>query len=149
MVNEHYISNSEIETISLGQEFGKKLKVGDSVSFYGDLGSGKTEFIKGICKQLKVHELVSSPTFTIINQYLGSLNNTEVPIYHIDLYRIKTHDELENIGFDECVHTQNGIKLIEWAEKASGDLPEDGYIISIKTDDNNDEKRVIDISFQN
>lgn len=147
MINEHFVSKSEEETIQLGQEFAKKLHRGDSVSFYGDLGSGKTEFIKGICRQLKVDELVSSPTFTIINQYLGSLDNVEIPIYHIDLYRIKNHEELENIGFEECIHTHNGIKLIEWAQKANGDLPKKGYRVEIKTDQQDEDLRHIDISF--
>lgn len=149
MINDHYISNSEEETVLLGSEFAKKLQAGDMVSFYGDLGSGKTEFIRGICKQLKVNELVSSPTFTVINQYEGHLKNADVPIYHIDLYRIKSDEELENIGFDECIHTSDGIKLVEWAEKANGDTPSGCYKVTIRNDDDIDNRRSIDITYQN
>lgn len=139
-------TNSEEETIEAGKEFSKKLLPGDVVAIYGDLGSGKTEFVKGACKNLHVQELVTSPTFSIMNQYTGSYNNNEIKIYHIDLYRIKTPKDLEEIGFDDCIYSSNSIKFIEWAEKAEDRLTNLSYEVSIKLYDNDENKRTIEIS---
>jgi tRNA threonylcarbamoyladenosine biosynthesis protein TsaE len=138
---------SEEETIKLGGEFAGRLLAGDVVAFYGDLGSGKTEFIKGICNYFKVGEIVTSPTFTIINQYSGIKDGEEIPIFHLDLYRIKKADELAEIGFNECVHSPGSIKLIEWSERANGQLPEDRYNIEINFDESNESERIIKIGY--
>lgn len=138
-----FISNSEIDTVHLGSKFARKLKSGDIVALTGELGSGKTEFIKGICEFFEVDELVTSPTFTIINQYQGHTKKKEIPIYHIDLYRIKKTDELVEIGFDECLADDNCIKLIEWSEKAGERLTEPDYKVIIKTDEDNENLREI------
>lgn len=143
MINQKYTSNSEEETIELGRKFSKELRGGDIVAFYGDLGSGKTEFIKGICEKFEIQDLVTSPTFTIVNNYKCS-NGTM--IYHLDLYRLKEKDEFDEIGFYELLDDENAIKLIEWAEKGQALMPENRINVKITNDPNNENKRYISIS---
>jgi tRNA threonylcarbamoyladenosine biosynthesis protein TsaE len=140
-----FTTNSQDETFELGFRFAAELKTGDVVALFGDLGAGKTEFIKGICSYFKVDELVNSPTFTIMNQYAGMLNDDEIPILHIDLYRIKKSNELKEIGFDEIIFSGDSIKLVEWADKAFGLLPPDSYSINIKFKKNYENERIITI----
>ena len=147
LVTETFISNSEAETIKIGKDFAKRLKHGDIVAFYAELGAGKTQFIKGLCNALKVGEVITSPTFTIINQYFGEVDFEETPIYHIDLYRIKSVQELFDIGFKECLFDEISIKLIEWAERSFDTLPDEKYSIHIETDENDENLRKIKISF--
>lgn len=146
MEKETFISNNENQTVELGNSFAKKLKPGDTVAFFGALGTGKTQFIKGICDFFKVEEIVVSPTFNIMNQYKGQIDDDEVIIYHIDLYRIKKLPELDEIGFKECVYSNNSIKLIEWAEKANGDLPAESFIVQIDFNPKDENERLISIS---
>lgn len=129
-------TNSPEETIALGKKIGTKLKPGDILAFYGDLGSGKTTMIKGICLGLGVKEqdIVKSPSFIMINEYQG-----RDPIYHIDLYRIKNTEEILSIGFDEYLYG-GGVCLIEWAEKAEGQLPENLIKIELETISQNERK---------
>ena len=110
---------TEEDTLNAGFEFAKTLKPGDIVTLDGDLGAGKTVFIKGICKFFNVTDYVVSPTYTIVNEYKGDMD-----IYHFDIYRIEEEEELYNIGFYEYLDNE-GIKIIEWAEK----IPEafEGY----------------------
>lgn len=146
METEKYITHSEEDTIELGIKFAERLLDGDTVGFFGDLGSGKTEFIKGICSYFDVEEIVTSPTFTIINQYFAKKNGEEFPIYHIDLYRIKDNKELEDTGFSECINAPVGLKLVEWAEKAKDYMPETWYKIEIRFGDDDENYRAITIS---
>jgi tRNA threonylcarbamoyladenosine biosynthesis protein TsaE len=145
METENFKTMSEDETISLGNTFAKRLILGDVVALYGDLGSGKTEFIKGICDFFKVEEIVTSPTFTIMNQYTGIIKHNDLTIYHIDLYRIKSDKELDEIGFNECIYADDAIKLVEWAEKAENYLPGNRYSIRILTDKDIENNRLIEI----
>lgn len=146
MLETKYTTNNEDETIELGRKFAKELSLGDIVYLYGDLGSGKTEFIKGICEFFKVDDLVTSPTFTIMNKYIGELKHHEIPIFHIDLYRIEKNHELNEIGFAECLFEENSIKLIEWAEKAETHLKKPTYIVRIIPDEDSENIRQIYIS---
>jgi len=143
MKEKKYITNNEKETMELGFKFASTLKLGDLVSFYGDLGTGKTEFIKGICKYFEVEDIVNSPTFTIMNQYSAKIEDVDFQIYHIDLYRIKNSDELDEIGFLDCIFTDNTIKLIEWSEKAADKLPDSRYNVKIFADNDNHKQREI------
>ena len=146
--SESYTSHNEEETFELGRRFGARLRAGDVVALYGDLGAGKTEFIKGVCEYFSVQEIVSSPTFTIMNQYFGETPTGEdISIFHIDLYRIKGNNELEQIGFDDCVHTRDAIKLVEWPEKGESHLPWARYAVHIHFDEDDDSKRTIEIQF--
>jgi tRNA threonylcarbamoyladenosine biosynthesis protein TsaE len=146
MKKETHISHSEQDTLELGELFATKLKAGDIISLYGELGSGKTEFIKGICDYFEISDIVTSPTFTIMNNYYGTLNDKEVVLNHFDLYRIKSLEELENIGFSEIIYNVDTIKLIEWAEKADGILDKySNYIINIKSSDEDENMRQFEI----
>lgn len=111
-------SHSAEETIQLGKTFAKTLKPGDVVEFSGQLGTGKTKFITGVCDQLGVHGHVGSPTFTLINEYPAG----DCTVVHIDLYRITTQRELIELGVDEYFNDRN-ICLIEWGERMEEFLP--------------------------
>lgn len=112
------VSKSEKETIAAGRKFADELKRGSLVGLKGNLGTGKTQFVKGICNYFKVQDIVNSPTFILVNEYKGiDKDKNEIRIYHFDLYRLKTPAELEVIGFNEYIDT-NSIVLIEWPEIA-------------------------------
>lgn len=142
---EKYTTNSEEETLELGRKFAERLKAGDVVAIEGDLGSGKTEFIKGIGEYFNVEDTVNSPTFTIMNHYTGTLDDEEIDIFHIDLYRIENEKELAEIGFDECIHSPEYIKLIEWPNKAGDRINNLNYKIIINTDEDDEVRREIEI----
>jgi tRNA threonylcarbamoyladenosine biosynthesis protein TsaE len=142
---ERLISNSNEDTISFGFQFAEKLKRGNVIALNGDLGAGKTEFVKGVCQFFKVTDIVTSPTFTIINQYNGILNSKEIYIFHLDLYRIKNEQELIEIGFNECMSDNDNIKFIEWSQNAGEYLGHPDYSINIKIDDDNENMREIEI----
>jgi tRNA threonylcarbamoyladenosine biosynthesis protein TsaE len=146
MLNTKHITNSEEETIELGKNFASNIVPGDIIYFYGDLGSGKTEFIKGICEYFKVIDIVTSPTFTIMNKYIGEKKGNEIAIFHIDLYRIEKDKELDEIGFEDCLFENNSIKLIEWAEKAESLLNKPTYMVKITPDEYSENSREITIS---
>lgn len=146
MLNTKHITNSEEETIELGKNFASNIIPGDIIYFYGDLGSGKTEFIKGICEYFKVIDIVTSPTFTIMNKYIGEKKGNEIAIFHIDLYRIEKDKELDEIGFEDCLFENNSIKLIEWAEKAESLLNKPTYMVKITPDEDSENSREITIS---
>jgi tRNA threonylcarbamoyladenosine biosynthesis protein TsaE len=118
------ITSSPEQTWQTGQLLGELLDAGDTVCLYGDLGAGKTNFTYGIAQGLDVQEqYITSPTFTFVNEYQG-----RVPLYHIDLYRLKDPDELENIGFEEYIES-DGVTVIEWAERAEDELPVEGLSV--------------------
>jgi len=135
-------STSELDTYNIGKKLASFIVPGDIVAFYGDLGSGKTAMIKGICDYFDVDEIVVSPTFTIINKYEGKEKNIPITIYHIDLYRIESDKELQEIGFSEYLEDPTAIKLIEWADRTK--LIGDSAIkVTIKTNRTNDNYRKI------
>jgi tRNA threonylcarbamoyladenosine biosynthesis protein TsaE len=114
------ITSSPEQTWRVGELLGALLGPGDLVCLYGDLGAGKTSLSYGIARGLEVKEqYITSPTFTFVNEYEG-----RVPFYHIDLYRLKDPEELENIGFGEYLGS-GGVTVIEWAERAEEELPEE------------------------
>ncbi len=109
-------SDSEEDTLLIGTKVGQRLQRGDIVALFGDLGSGKTRFVQGICNGLAVDEPVVSPTFTIVNQYSGrNGDHRNLTIHHIDCYRLKTTDDVVDIGVDEIVSSDD-ISLIEWPQ---------------------------------
>ena len=105
-----FISKSEQDTINFAYEFAKNLKIGDTIILSGQLGSGKTKFTQGILKYFGLENEISSPTFTIVNEY----NSDNINIYHFDLYRLADIDEFYAIGGEE--YLQNGICIFEWGE---------------------------------
>ena len=119
---ESIISRSAAETQDLGIRLASHLKPGDTVALDGDLGAGKTCMIQGICRGLQVADWVNSPTFILINEYTGRVDGAAVPIYHFDLYRIRSYVDLEELGADEYF-SGSGICLVEWANRAVQALP--------------------------
>ena len=119
----------------LGRKIGKLLKQGDVIALIGNLGAGKTVIAGGLCCGLGVKEdYITSPTYTIINQYDG-----KIPVYHIDLYRLKNLDELYNLGWDEYIYG-HGTCIIEWADKAGEMLPEEYLTVNIEVTGKNKRK---------
>ncbi len=112
------ISNNNIDTISIGERLGNLLLPNDIVLLNGDLGVGKSELTRGIAKALGINAPITSPTFTIVNEYEG----TSLKLYHFDLYRIEEESELFFIGFDEIINSE-GVCVIEWADKFENLLP--------------------------
>lgn len=109
---------SAAETIELGRTLSSGLRAGDVVAFYGELGAGKTTMIKGIAAGLGVADVVKSPSFVIVTEYVGRL-----PVYHVDLYRLNENSDFESIGLDSYLDG-DGVCLIEWAERAEQVLSE-------------------------
>ena len=112
--------------MAFGERFSEGLGPGSVVGLSGVLGSGKTCLIKGICRGLGIYEPVTSPTFIIINQYRGRL-----PVYHFDLYRINSAEELYELGYEEYFYGM-GVCLVEWAEKAGELLPEESIKVKLE-----------------
>jgi tRNA threonylcarbamoyladenosine biosynthesis protein TsaE len=124
---EIHTTQTERETAELGGALARRLRPGDTVALYGELGTGKTRFVQGVCTGLGVGEHVASPTFTIVNEY----RTPAFKIYHFDLYRVNSAAELREVGFEEYT-SGDGICLIEWAEKAVPLLPAHRYDVSLK-----------------
>jgi len=112
-----FLSRGPEETSAFGAKLGGLLKKGDTVCLYGELGSGKTTFVKGIASALGIAERdVASASFTIIAEYVATQQDGPVPFYHIDLYRIENPRDLDSIGVEEYVG-RDGISAVEWAER--------------------------------
>ena len=123
------ISNSESDTVALGFKLAKILRSGDIICLYGDLGAGKTTFVRGVAKGLGVkQDLVHSPTFTIMNIYEKKKG---LSLFHFDLYRLETIDDILDVGYDEFLFG-DGVSVIEWSEKLGDLLPDDNISISLK-----------------
>ena len=125
-----YISKSEQDTINFAKNYAKNLNAGDIIVLSGELGSGKTKFVQGILENFNLQDEISSPTFTIVNEY----NSDTVNIYHFDVYRLEDSDEFFAIGGEE--YFSKGICLIEWGELIEDILPKPYTKISFsKSDD--------------
>ena len=121
------ISNSEEETKRCAERLAQQLKAGDIVLLQGDLGAGKTTFVKGLAQAFKVNpRAVVSPTFVLMNYYKGKL-----PVYHFDLYRLGNPKELDTLDFDEYFYGK-GISLIEWPERLGAHKPKQYYLVEFK-----------------
>jgi tRNA threonylcarbamoyladenosine biosynthesis protein TsaE len=136
------ITKSAEETVNFGKQLAVKLKNKDVIALYGDLGSGKTQIVKGICTALGVTDMVNSPTFIIVNEYTSpSLTD----IYHFDFYRVKSENEILNIGFEDYMK-KRGIVLIEWPEHIERLLPEKTIRVHIAHTIENETHRFIRLS---
>jgi tRNA threonylcarbamoyladenosine biosynthesis protein TsaE len=133
------ITHSVTQTQRLGSLLGASLEQASIIALNGELGSGKTAFVQGLAKGLDVSEkyYITSPTFTLINEYPGRHR-----LFHVDLYRIEHISELEDIGLDEVLH-QDAVIAIEWADKLSGDTLSDHLSLQFKL--TGEESRQIDI----
>lgn len=139
MKNFIYKSNSENDTKKLASFLASKLNNGDLIVLSGDLGSGKTKFTEGFLSYFNLEDEISSPTFTIVNEY--QKNNTN--IYHFDVYRLEDSSEFYAIGGEE--YFEKGICIIEWGELIEDALPSDYIKIDFSRDYNNENTRILNI----
>lgn len=122
-----YRSNSPGETEALGAALAKLLWPGAVVAFTGDLGAGKTAFVRGLARGLGIADRVTSPTFTIVNEYEGG----RLPLFHFDLYRLASSDELFEIGWEDYLR-RGGVCAVEWSENAAGALERDTVRVDLR-----------------
>lgn len=142
MAKQEWITNSPEETTALGKKVAKLIKPGTVVALSGNLGSGKTTFLKGFTAGmgLKNADAVTSPTFSLMHIY-----DSNPRIYHFDLYRLESEKEVLNIGFEEFVSDTEAITCVEWAEKAPGLMPASTVRIVFSVEGENERKIVLNI----
>ena len=129
-----FIVNNIDETTSLGYKIGTLVNSGDIICLTGDLGTGKTHITKGIARGLNITDIITSPTFTIVNEY----NSGRLKLNHFDVYRVSDPDEVYAIGFDDYIFS-DGVSIIEWAIYIEEILPKEYLHIHISKDINKDE----------
>ena len=134
---EEIISNSPEETIEYGKKLAKNLKVGDIIVLTGDLGSGKTKLTEGILSYFGLEDEISSPTFTIVNEY----NTPNLKLFHFDVYRLEEPEEFSYIGGEE--YFEKGASIIEWGERIEELLPKQYTKITFKRDLENENRRIL------
>ena len=121
-----YLTNSPAQTESIGAALGAVLKPGTVIAYRGDLGAGKTAFTRGLARGLGCTDLVTSPTYTIVNEYLGG----RLPLFHFDMYRLHSSDDLWDIGWEDYLD-RGGVCAVEWSENVE-DALEDAISITIE-----------------
>ena len=132
-----FVTHSREETEALGARLADALDGGRVVAFTGDLGAGKTAFVSGMARALGVEERVTSPTFTIVNEYEGG----RLPLFHFDMYRLASSEELFDIGWEDYLQ-RGGVCAVEWSENVSDALEEDALSVEISRGEQ-DGQRVI------
>ena len=121
ILEEPAVTNAAAETRAWGRRFAASIAPGDVVALYGTLGAGKTQFVKGMCEYFGIPETrVSSPTFTLVNEYMGSAG----PIFHFDAYRVEQVSEFFELGYEDYFYGE-GICLVEWPDRVEALLPDD------------------------
>ena len=123
-----YVTNSPAETEALGQRLAERLQPGDVIAYTGDLGAGKTAFTRGLARGLGITERITSPTFTIVNEYQGG----RLPLFHFDMYRLSSSEELFDIGWEDYL-ARGGVCAVEWSENVADALT-DAISITIEKD---------------
>lgn len=134
-----YLSHSEAETEALGERLGQSLQPGTVVAYRGDLGMGKTAFTRGLARGLGCTGRVTSPTFTIVNEYEG-----RIPLFHFDMYRLADADALFDIGWEDYLD-RDGVCAVEWSERVEEALPEDTVWVTIARHPEQETWRIITI----
>ncbi len=129
-----YLSHSPEETEQLGEQLGRTLRPGSVVAYRGDLGMGKTAFTRGLARGLGCTCRVTSPTFTIVNEYSGAL-----PLFHFDMYRLDSSDDLFDIGWEDYL-SRGGVCAVEWSERVEDALPEDALWVSFARGDGENDR---------
>ena len=139
MPSQRFITNGPEETEALGARLARALEPGAVVAFTGDLGAGKTAFVRGLARGLGIRDRVTSPTFTIVNEYEGG----RLPLFHFDLYRLGSADELFDIGWEDYL-ARGGVCAVEWSERME-ELLEPGTIrVDLRRGEDED-RRVITV----
>ncbi|MCF2661373.1 tRNA (adenosine(37)-N6)-threonylcarbamoyltransferase complex ATPase subunit type 1 TsaE [Pseudoflavonifractor phocaeensis] len=136
-MTKEYITNGTGETEELGCRLGRVLEPGAVVAYTGDLGAGKTAFTRGIAQGLEIPEQVTSPTFTIVNEYEGG----RLPLFHFDMYRLGSSEELFDIGWDDYL-ARGGVCAVEWSENVEDALDDDAIRVEIRRGDQDDQRRI-------
>ena len=121
-----FTTNSPAQTEEIGAALGKIIEPGTVIAYRGDLGAGKTAFTRGLAKGLGCREIVTSPTYTIVNEYLGG----RLPLFHFDMYRLRSSDDLFDIGWEDYLD-RGGVCAVEWSENVD-DAMEDAVYITIE-----------------
>ena len=134
-----FVTHSRAETEALGARLADALETGRVVAFTGDLGAGKTAFVSGMARALGVEERVTSPTFTIVNEYEGG----RLPLFHFDMYRLEGADELFHIGWEDYL-ARGGVCAVEWSENVAEAIEPDAVRVSIRRGAGDDD-RIIEI----
>ena len=134
-----YLTRSEAETEALGARLAQSLSPGAVVAYRGGLGMGKTAFTRGLARGLGVQERVTSPTFTIVNEYEGG----RLPLFHFDMYRLGSADELFDIGWEDYL-ARGGVCAVEWSENVADALDDDCLRVDIRRGEG-DDQRIITI----
>ena len=134
-------TKGEAETEAVGARFAASLPDGAVVALYGDLGAGKTAFVRGMARGMGIEARVSSPTFTIVNEYLGDRE-----LYHFDMYRLGSSDELFDIGWEDYL-SRGGVCAVEWSENVSDAF--EGDEITVRIEKLNADERKIEIGEEN
>lgn len=135
-----FVSHSTQETEQFGEEVAKSLRGGDVLAFTGSLGMGKTAFTRGLARGLGCRGRVTSPTFTIVNEYEGKM-----PLFHFDMYRLGSSDELFDIGWDDYL-ARGGVCAVEWSERVSDALPDDTIYVDIARGEEDENTRTITVT---
>jgi len=134
------VTHSEAETIDAGRELARTLQAGDAVLLYGDLGAGKTQFVKGLAEGLGVpRDQVSSPTFTLVQEYRGG----RLTLFHVDLYRLNDRREIDDLGLEEIA--AEGVLAIEWAEKMAKPKGDGSRYTEVRIEHGAEDTRTIEI----
>ncbi len=131
-----FYTASPQETEELGHRLGSQLKPGAIIAYYGDLGAGKTAFTRGLARGLGIEDPITSPTYTIVNEYEG-----RIPLFHFDMYRLSCSDELFDIGWEDYL-SRGGVIAVEWSERVE-DALEGALTIRIRKDPERDDGRII------
>jgi tRNA threonylcarbamoyladenosine biosynthesis protein TsaE len=131
------LSNSAAETEQIGERLAKTLRGTEVIALFGGLGMGKTAFTRGLARGFGITDGVSSPTFALVNEYRGA-----VPVYHFDMYRVQSWEDLYSTGFFD--YLDNGVLVIEWSENIEGALPDDAIRVTIRRGAH-DEQRIFQI----
>ena len=132
-----HVTNSPEETEALGEMLAGRLEPGTVIAFTGDLGAGKTAFVRGLARGLGIAERVTSPTFTIVNEYEGG----RLPLFHFDMYRLGSADELFDIGWEDYL-ARGGVCAVEWSENVSDALDNDCLRVDIRRGERDDQRRI-------
>lgn len=136
-----FITNSPEETEKIGAAVGKIIPAGTVLAYRGDLGAGKTAFTRGLARGLGFTEAVTSPTYTIVNEYLGG----RLPLFHFDMYRLSSADDLFDIGWEDYLD-RGGVCAVEWSENVAEALPEDTVWVDLRRLEGEDNGRRITIT---
>ena len=136
-----FLTSSPEQTEAVGEALAAHLHPGDVIAYYGGLGAGKTAFTRGLARGLGVCEPVTSPTYTIVNEYLSG----RMPLFHFDMYRLSSSEELFDIGWEDYL-ARGGVCAVEWSERVSDALPDDTIYVDIARGEEDENMRTITVT---